>query len=114
MEKRVEKAANLDAEVLTRSRSAVRDTINHCRIMATVFCFNHILWHELAMVRHIPLLIEKFVLLDAIYTKPNGKSRHVDDKDSCFPATLSSSCRKEMSWMMRGDKKGYIPVLCVR
>ncbi|GCE20861.1 hypothetical protein [Dictyobacter kobayashii] len=52
MKKRVEKATNLDGEVLTHDHIAVMDTINHCRVTATVSCFNHILWHELALVGH--------------------------------------------------------------
>src|SRR6266567_3222164 len=49
-----------------------------CCIMATVLLFSHIHRHVLAMVRHISLLLEKFLLLDAIYTKQSEESRHTD------------------------------------
>ncbi len=63
MKKRVEKATNLDREVLTHYHVVVMDTINRCRVTATVFCFNHILWHELALVGHNLSLLKRIFAL---------------------------------------------------
>jgi hypothetical protein len=72
MKKRIEKVTNLDGEVLTHYHIAVMGTINHCRSTATVFCFNHILWHELALVGHILSLLKCIFALQ-VYRKPSKK-----------------------------------------
>jgi hypothetical protein len=46
--------------------------------MATALLFSHIHRHVLAMVGHIALLLEKFLLFDAIYTKPSEESRYTE------------------------------------
>jgi hypothetical protein len=71
----VERSAELRGEVANAMPSYVLDKTNPCRITATVLLFCPTFWHTLALVRHIPLLIEEF-LLTYEYTQSRLKSKY--------------------------------------
>jgi len=41
--------------------------------MTTVLLFSHILWHELALTWHTPLLVELSLFALQVYLKPHEK-----------------------------------------